>query len=1126
MHKGEQKVLCCGSVSGAWENAFAKYCRMVPMEENCEAHLFIFELDAVGKCYLPAETARERGMQTVLWVTAGNEAYPDIVMHADTFSFLIFSSWSLFELCCKSGMIPMEKLHFLPEPVCFETANPFQQERKQHCIVPVSDTTDSRHQEIVKALACVYTECENGAMAVEEVPVCRGFDKRAIGRIFENRDLLLLGASDLALLLGALIGQAENKKAAISWARMLEESPALAARRRANAMREILRSFSPYAVWNCFLQIVGLPLVKADVAWIAACQSKAQIKQAIEDFNRQTWNQKRLLIVTDESIPVGDGIDLCTPDMLDKAVEAWKMDEKYISVWSPAHHYGTAYLEDLVYCAEYGQFAAVTKAACFRKTGNGVVHTEADVYQMDTAVDVRCGIVKTECLTENCMRLLAEGRMQLRGVSIDGFQFIENGAGYKDAAWYEDLDGEPYRKRVREIIAWRTDEINQGVQKEEESFELDAKTMDDVDSGTIYLEETGIRVEIDTGDKVIYAKPSEMKRSFQKPPSFSVCPLLAAGIRYRFSAELETVGDLSAVLMLVAYDRKRQIQQIKIESVKANREVEFIADKSWVSYALFLRMVGKGTVTCRNIRLKKLPVETVRLEMIEQGEMLNGMFSYTCTYDEGKHRYLRPRNFNGNRLAASPKATYFFAIKPGKKYKLTCRGWSSSAQNCNVFLLFYDEEQQVGRVATTIGKSTVFTVPGNTRYVVPALRMSGVGQVYIQTITIDEVQEQGSRDEAYYAVLTNHYPSADALYANMFVHARVKAYMEAGLNIRVFTIKRQRTGELREYTFENVHVWDGNADEIAGLLKKQKPRKVLMHFANKMHLNVIEKACQDVPKIVWCHGADVYPAYQRMCNTTNYRRLAAFCMAQIEQTSAIDQLLSSKNTIFVPVSERLKQDIEEAYGVEMTPERCRVIHNYIDCDRYVYKPKEAEQRFKIACVKSYSSAIYAGDLCAQVVHELAKRPCFDKLEFTFLGKGELFYPSLASLAKYKNVHCQRVFLDAEQLAQLYHANGILLMPTRHDTQGVSRDEAMACGMVPVSSRIAAVPEFVDETSGILAGPEDVKAMADAIEALVNDPERFMALSAGAAAQVRRLSGFKQTLQREIDLIEERPEEHV
>ncbi len=87
-----------------------------------------------------------------------------------------------------------------------------------------------------------------------------------------------------------------------------------------------------------------------------------------------------------------------------------------------------------------------------------------------------------------------------------------------------------------------------------------------------------------------------------------------------------------------------------------------------------------------------------------------------------------------------------------------------------------------------------------------------------------------------------------------------------------------------------------------------------------------------------------------------------------------------------------------------------------------------------------------------------------------------------------------------------------------DTQGVSRDEAMASGLVAVTMRVAAVPEFVDDACGILVDAEDAKQLADAIEALQADPQRFLRLSQAAAARVRHDSGAGQTIALELALL--------
>ena len=76
------------------------------------------------------------------------------------------------------------------------------------------------------------------------------------------------------------------------------------------------------------------------------------------------------------------------------------------------------------------------------------------------------------------------------------------------------------------------------------------------------------------------------------------------------------------------------------------------------------------------------------------------------------------------------------------------------------------------------------------------------------------------------------------------------------------------------------------------------------------------------------------------------------------------------------------------------------------------------------------------------------------------------------------------------------------MPTRLDTQGVSRDEAMSSGLVPATSAVAPVTGFVDESCAILAPPEDPDAMSASIRKLADSPELFASMSQAAARNVR------------------------
>jgi glycosyltransferase involved in cell wall biosynthesis len=125
---------------------------------------------------------------------------------------------------------------------------------------------------------------------------------------------------------------------------------------------------------------------------------------------------------------------------------------------------------------------------------------------------------------------------------------------------------------------------------------------------------------------------------------------------------------------------------------------------------------------------------------------------------------------------------------------------------------------------------------------------------------------------------------------------------------------------------------------------------------------------------------------------------------------------------------------------------------------------------------------------------------------------------LEPLKKFENVTLMRKFLSHTEISELHKEYGVFLTPTRMDSQGVSRDEAMSSGLVPVTTEVTAIPEFVDSNSGILVSGEDWKGIAKGVEELYKNPDLFCDLSQAAAKRVRSQSGSKIIIQKEIDLI--------
>jgi glycosyltransferase involved in cell wall biosynthesis len=159
-------------------------------------------------------------------------------------------------------------------------------------------------------------------------------------------------------------------------------------------------------------------------------------------------------------------------------------------------------------------------------------------------------------------------------------------------------------------------------------------------------------------------------------------------------------------------------------------------------------------------------------------------------------------------------------------------------------------------------------------------------------------------------------------------------------------------------------------------------------------------------------------------------------------------------------------------------------------------------------------------LAAAAIEALSREPFFDELRFLVIGDGALWEQDAEPLGRFPNVELRRGFATHEEIAALQQDFGVMLQPTRWDSQGVSRDEAMASGLVVVSNAVAAVPEFMSEAEGYLAAPDDPDGIVAAIRDLYHHPEVFAAKSAAAARRVRSRMNMAQVAAQEIALLKE------
>lgn len=363
-------------------------------------------------------------------------------------------------------------------------------------------------------------------------------------------------------------------------------------------------------------------------------------------------------------------------------------------------------------------------------------------------------------------------------------------------------------------------------------------------------------------------------------------------------------------------------------------------------------------------------------------------------------------------------------------------------------------------------------------------------------------------------------PREDNRYRSGFVHRRILAYKRSGVDLDSYGY----TGVMGidRYEYDGNLVYEGDGYGLSYLMSRNDYSKILLHFPTEEILYYIEKYISDTSKVyIWLHGFEILNWERRIFNYTseeienNYTILTNKDEAN---NKFFRRIFNKRNYNFVFVSNWLKDIVEEDIG--MLPRHYRIIPNYIDTDLFQYIRKEKEEVSKVLLIKSNNTRMYANDIAAKAIENLSARECFSQMEFNIYGDGVLFDDNYKDLIEkdYSNVHIHRKFLTQSEVSELHRSHGIFLCPTRQDTHGVSMCEAMSSGLVVVTNNVAAIPEYINNTVGVLCDDEDYIGMADALERLFNDRSLFMQYSKSAPEFINEKCGYANTIQLELDMM--------
>jgi alpha-maltose-1-phosphate synthase len=217
----------------------------------------------------------------------------------------------------------------------------------------------------------------------------------------------------------------------------------------------------------------------------------------------------------------------------------------------------------------------------------------------------------------------------------------------------------------------------------------------------------------------------------------------------------------------------------------------------------------------------------------------------------------------------------------------------------------------------------------------------------------------------------------------------------------------------------------------------------------------------------------------------------------------------------VAVADGTRADIIAAYP-EIPAERIRVIRNGIDTIEYQPDPNtDVLERHGVDTSRPY--VIFVGRITRQKGVPVLLRATSRLVPQAqlVLCAGQADTPELEAevtglveglrAARSGVVWIPEMLLKREVIQLLTHAT-VFACPSIYEPLGIVNLEAMACGTAVVGSRTGGIPEVVaDGETGLLVPPGEPEPLAEAMNALISDPDRAAVM--GQAGRKRAIAEF-------------------
>lgn len=206
------------------------------------------------------------------------------------------------------------------------------------------------------------------------------------------------------------------------------------------------------------------------------------------------------------------------------------------------------------------------------------------------------------------------------------------------------------------------------------------------------------------------------------------------------------------------------------------------------------------------------------------------------------------------------------------------------------------------------------------------------------------------------------------------------------------------------------------------------------------------------------------------------------------------------------ISEYLREKTLKEFDIK---NHIEVVYNFVNCDLYVRDAEAAKRRQEFASPQERILVHLSNFRPVKRLTDVVE--IFDRVrkkvpsKLLLVGDG----PDRSKaewLAVQKGIHDHVIFLGKQDRVQEKLAiSDVMLLPSELESFGLAALEAMACKVVPITTRVGGLPEVIEHgRNGFMAEVGDIDTMAQYAIDILKDGEKLnlMAVQARATAQAR------------------------